>query len=122
MGGAKERGGVQPVRCKLRPAEADVDPYLCRRCDRVFQHLQSYRAHLKEHKDFLCLVCGEGFPQKRTLTCHIGVHCDAKPFRCPLCHKTFSHKATLQDHFNVHTGAKPLRPPAPPHGDSWKSL
>ncbi|XP_029024826.1 zinc finger and BTB domain-containing protein 6-like [Betta splendens] len=82
-------------------------PYLCRKCDRVFQHLESYMGHLKEHRQYLCLVCGKGFSQKSNLTCHVGVHTGGKPFRCPLCHKTFSQKATLQDHFSLHTGEKP---------------
>lgn len=82
-------------------------PYLCRKCDRVFQHLESYVGHLKEHRQYLCLVCGKSFSQKSNLTCHVGVCTGIKSFRCPLCHKTFSQKATLQDHFNLHTGDKP---------------
>ncbi|KAM3874352.1 zinc finger and BTB domain-containing protein 26-like [Diretmus argenteus] len=82
-------------------------PYLCRRCDRVFQHLESYVGHLKEHRQYLCLVCGKTLSQKSNLTRHIRVHTGVKPFRCPLCHKTFSQKATLQDHLNLHTGDKP---------------
>ncbi|XP_035463368.2 zinc finger and BTB domain-containing protein 26-like isoform X1 [Scophthalmus maximus] len=84
-------------------------PFLCRRCDRVFQHLESYVGHLKEHRRHQCLVCGEGFTQRSNLSHHIHIHSGVKPFRCPLCHKTFSRKATLQDHFNLHTGAKPHR-------------
>ncbi|KAM6975884.1 zinc finger and BTB domain-containing protein 26-like [Tautogolabrus adspersus] len=79
------------------------------RCDRVFQHLESYVGHLKEHRQYLCLVCRKVFSQKSNLTRHIQVHTGVKPFRCPLCHKTFSQKATLQDHFNLHTGSKPLK-------------
>lgn len=82
-------------------------PYLCRKCDRVFQHLESYVGHLKEHRQYLCLVCGKSFSQKSNLTCHVSVCTGIKSFRCPLCHKTFSQKATLQDHFNLHTGDKP---------------
>ncbi|XP_056147103.1 zinc finger and BTB domain-containing protein 26-like [Lampris incognitus] len=82
-------------------------PYLCRRCDRVFQHLENYVGHLKEHRQYLCLLCGKIFSQKSNLTRHIRVHTGIKPFHCPLCHKTFSQKATLQDHLNLHTGNKP---------------
>ncbi|XP_034752345.1 zinc finger and BTB domain-containing protein 26-like [Etheostoma cragini] len=82
-------------------------PYLCRRCDRVFQHLESYVGHLKKHREYLCLVCGKGFFQKSYLTRHIRDHTGVKPFRCPLCHKTFSQKAMLQDHLNLQTGDKP---------------
>ncbi|XP_068430833.1 zinc finger and BTB domain-containing protein 26-like [Clinocottus analis] len=82
-------------------------PYLCRRCDRVFQHLESYVGHLKQHRRYLCLVCEKGFSQRIHLARHIRVHTGVKPFRCPLCHKTFSQKAMLQDHFNLHTADKP---------------
>ncbi|KAK5851916.1 hypothetical protein PBY51_023429 [Eleginops maclovinus] len=82
-------------------------PYLCRRCDRVFQHPESYVVHLKEHKQYWCLVCGKGFSQRSNLTRHTHVHTGFKPFRCPLCHETFSQRATLQDHLNLHTGDKP---------------
>ncbi|XP_076614846.1 zinc finger and BTB domain-containing protein 6-like [Chaetodon auriga] len=100
-------------RCSADELTEDTDgilvqrPYLCRRCDRVFQHLESYEGHLKEHRQYLCLVCGRGFQQKSNLTHHIRVHSGVKPFRCPLCHKTFSQKATLRDHLNLHTGNKP---------------
>ncbi|TNN65070.1 Zinc finger and BTB domain-containing protein 6 [Liparis tanakae] len=82
-------------------------PYLCTRCDRVFQHRESYVGHLQQHRRYLCLVCGKGFPQRINLARHVHVHTGVRPFRCPLCHKTFSQKATIQDHFNLHTGDKP---------------
>ncbi|XP_017163425.1 zinc finger and BTB domain-containing protein 26 isoform X2 [Poecilia reticulata] len=81
-------------------------PYLCRKCDKIFQHLENYMGHLKEHRQYSCLVCGEGFSQKRKLTRHIHVHPDVKPFRCPLCHETFIQKGWLQEHLNLHTGHK----------------
>ncbi|XP_007566690.1 zinc finger and BTB domain-containing protein 26 [Poecilia formosa] len=81
-------------------------PYLCRKCDKIFQHLENYMGHLKEHRQYSCLVCGEGFSQKSKLTRHIRVHPDVKPFRCPLCHETFIQKGWLQEHLNLHTGHK----------------
>uniref|UniRef100_A0A3P9CLM4 C2H2-type domain-containing protein n=1 Tax=Maylandia zebra TaxID=106582 RepID=A0A3P9CLM4_9CICH len=67
-----------------------------------FQHFESYVGHLKEHRQYFCLVCGKVFSQKNNLT-HIGIHTGFKPFRCPLCHMTFTQKAMLQHHFNLHT-------------------
>ncbi|XP_044000160.1 zinc finger and BTB domain-containing protein 26-like isoform X1 [Gambusia affinis] len=81
-------------------------PYLCRKCDKIFQHLENYMGHLKEHRQYSCLVCGEGFSQKSKLTRHIRIHPDVKPFRCPLCHETFIQKGWLQEHLNLHTGHK----------------
>ncbi|KAM6902115.1 zinc finger and BTB domain-containing protein 6-like [Xenentodon cancila] len=82
-------------------------PYLCRRCDKLFQHLENYKCHLKEHRRFFCLVCGEGFSHKSKLIHHINIHTSTKPFRCPLCHKMFTQKALLQDHLHLHTGQGP---------------
>ncbi|KAK1155767.1 zinc finger and BTB domain-containing protein 26-like [Acipenser oxyrinchus oxyrinchus] len=82
-------------------------PYYCRKCSKVFQHLENYISHVKEHKLYLCLRCGKTFSQKSNLTRHIRVHTGMKPFECPLCKKAFSQKATLQDHVNLHTGIKP---------------
>uniref|UniRef100_A0A672J9K6 Zinc finger and BTB domain-containing protein 26-like n=1 Tax=Salarias fasciatus TaxID=181472 RepID=A0A672J9K6_SALFA len=94
-------------------AEAFVQrPYLCRRCDRVFQHFRSYVSHLKEHRQFSCLLCGKDFSQKSHLTHHISAHGGARPFRCPLCHKLFIQRSTLQDHLSLHTGGRPQRLPA----------
>ncbi|KAL6097011.1 uncharacterized protein ACO6RY_06202 [Pungitius sinensis] len=108
------RGNLPKSRCSGNDLEECSDrmsmqrPYLCRRCDRVFQHLESYLGHLKQqHRHYLCLVCGKGFSQRINLVRHIRAHTGVKPFRCPLCHKTFSQKATLQDHFNLHTGDEP---------------
>ncbi|CAG5867356.1 unnamed protein product [Menidia menidia] len=84
-------------------------PYLCRRCDRIFQHLENYMRHLKEHRQHLCLVCGEGFSQRSKLTRHIHVHTGVKLFRCPLCHRQFTQRGALQEHLLLHTrdGSRP---------------
>ncbi|XP_038139545.1 zinc finger and BTB domain-containing protein 26-like [Cyprinodon tularosa] len=81
-------------------------PYLCRKCDKIFQYLENYTDHLKEHRQYSCLVCGEGFSQRSKLTRHVRVHPDVKPFRCPLCHETFIQKVSLQEHLHLHTGCK----------------
>ncbi|XP_041826642.1 zinc finger and BTB domain-containing protein 12-like [Melanotaenia boesemani] len=102
------QSGTHLVKINLTAEDSDSivvqRPYLCRRCDKIFQHLQSYVGHLKEHRQFPCLVCGESFSQKSKLTRHIHVHTGVKPFRCPLCHKTFTQKALLQEHLHLHTG------------------
>uniref|UniRef100_A0A3B3E1I0 Zinc finger and BTB domain containing 26 n=1 Tax=Oryzias melastigma TaxID=30732 RepID=A0A3B3E1I0_ORYME len=82
-------------------------PYLCRKCDKVFQHLESYMDHVKESKEYFCLVCKKSFSGRAHLTRHICTYTAAKPFRCPLCHKTFTKKALLQDHFHLHTRETP---------------
>ncbi|RVE65709.1 hypothetical protein OJAV_G00119020 [Oryzias javanicus] len=84
-------------------------PYLCRKCDKVFQHLESYMDHVKESKEYFCLVCKKSFSGRANLTRHICTYTPAKPFRCPLCHKTFMKKALLQDHFHLHTRETPCK-------------
>ncbi|XP_020556809.1 zinc finger and BTB domain-containing protein 26-like [Oryzias latipes] len=84
-------------------------PYLCRKCDKVFQHLESYMDHVKESKEHFCLVCKKSFSGKGNLSRHICTYTAAKPFRCPLCHKTFTKKALLQDHFHLHTRESPRK-------------
>ncbi|KAM4528239.1 zinc finger and BTB domain-containing protein 6-like [Odontesthes bonariensis] len=96
------------LKSQLTPEDSDSmlvqRPYLCRRCDRIFQHLENYIGHLKEHRQYLCLVCGEGFSQKSKLTRHIHIHTGTKLFRCPLCHKKFTQRTLLQEHLHLHTG------------------
>uniref|UniRef100_A0A8C7Y768 Uncharacterized protein n=1 Tax=Oryzias sinensis TaxID=183150 RepID=A0A8C7Y768_9TELE len=84
-------------------------PYLCRKCDKVFQHLESYMDHVKESKEYFCLVCKKSFSGRGNLSRHICTYTAAKPFRCPLCHKTFTKKALLQDHFHLHTRESPRK-------------
>uniref|UniRef100_A0A3P9M8Q3 Zinc finger and BTB domain containing 26 n=1 Tax=Oryzias latipes TaxID=8090 RepID=A0A3P9M8Q3_ORYLA len=84
-------------------------PYLCRKCDKVFQHLESYMDHVKESKEYFCLVCKKSFSGRGNLSRHICTYTTAKPFRCPLCHKTFTKKALLQDHFHLHTRESPRK-------------
>uniref|UniRef100_A0A3P9H0E1 Zinc finger and BTB domain containing 26 n=1 Tax=Oryzias latipes TaxID=8090 RepID=A0A3P9H0E1_ORYLA len=90
-------------------------PYLCRKCDKVFQHLESYMDHVKESKEYFCLVCKKSFSGRGNLSRHICTYTAAKPFRCPLCHKTFTKKALLQDHFHLHTRESPRKCAFPTH-------
>ncbi|XP_064420193.1 zinc finger and BTB domain-containing protein 26 [Latimeria chalumnae] len=79
----------------------------CPKCTRVFRHLENYAHHLKMHKLFMCLLCGNTFTQKGNLHRHMRVHAGIKPFQCKICGKTFSQKCSLQDHLNLHSGDKP---------------
>ncbi|XP_072310193.1 zinc finger and BTB domain-containing protein 26-like [Eucyclogobius newberryi] len=78
--------------------------YLCQQCDHVFQRMDHYVQHIKDHHYYQCLVCKKSFPQKIALSRHVRVHSPVKPYRCPLCHSTFPNKASLQYHINLHIG------------------
>ncbi|KAJ0015408.1 hypothetical protein NQD34_009028 [Periophthalmus magnuspinnatus] len=77
--------------------------YLCQECDHVFQHMDNYVQHIKDHHYHQCLVCEKNLPQKNALSRQVHV----KPYRCPLCHGTFPDKASLQYHIHFHIGYKP---------------
>ncbi|CAL9683750.1 unnamed protein product [Knipowitschia caucasica] len=87
--------------------------YLCQECDHVFQHMDSYVQHIKDHHYYQCLVCDKSFSQKKALSRHVHAHAPNKPYRCPLCHITFPNKASLQYHLNLHIGCTEEPQPKP---------
>ena len=84
-----------------------VKQFGCERCGKLFKQIGHLQAHVEEihetnldRRDFICNLCGKGFPSSRKLTYHLNyTHGDKKhqKYVCNICDKAFS-RAKLRPH------------------------
>ena len=82
---------VRKVHCEPR--------FPCILCDAIFKRKDCVERHLtqvhRKIRDFLCLLCGKGFADRRSLNRHQeGPH----RYECELCEMRFSIKGDLKQH------------------------
>jgi KRAB domain-containing zinc finger protein len=59
-----------------------------------------------QHKNFVCVKCGESFAGKRDLKRHEKRERLEKDFVCDICQASFQDGSKLKDHMGIHTGNK----------------
>ncbi|XP_072044399.1 zinc finger Y-chromosomal protein-like isoform X4 [Amphiura filiformis] len=80
--------------------------YVCQICGVVFKHAKSLDIHLLRHKGlkaFKCSECDKCFIAKKHLTKHQVIHADAKNAICEVCGKAFVTLEKLRNHRIVHS-------------------
>ncbi|CAH0554520.1 unnamed protein product [Brassicogethes aeneus] len=85
--------------------------FACSKCAKTFHNKARLKRHMLSHRNKVvpCDVCGEEFPDGRTLMNHRHSHSSVsgRQFPCRECGKTFGSRSSQQIHIRIHTGERP---------------
>ncbi|KAJ3642858.1 hypothetical protein Zmor_025607 [Zophobas morio] len=85
--------------------------FACSKCAKTFHNKARLKRHMLSHRNKIvsCDVCGEEFPDGRSLMNHRHSHSSlsGRQFPCRECGKTFGSRSSQQIHIRIHTGERP---------------
>ncbi|KAJ8968335.1 hypothetical protein NQ314_002351 [Rhamnusium bicolor] len=85
--------------------------FACSKCAKTFHNKARLKRHMLSHRNKVvtCDVCGEDFPDGRSLMNHRHSHSSVsgRQFPCRECGKTFGSRSSQQIHIRIHTGPDP---------------
>ncbi|KAL6489418.1 hypothetical protein MHYP_G00031590 [Metynnis hypsauchen] len=80
-----------------------VRPYCCAECGKQFCHLVNYRAHLRSHSTFYCLICRARFATQELLQSHLDTnHFEKEFYQCDFCKRIFVNLDECKEHVQAH--------------------
>ncbi|KAG9275935.1 zinc finger protein 236 [Astyanax mexicanus] len=80
-----------------------VRPYCCSECDKQFCHLENYRAHLRTHTTYACIICLARFASSDLLQTHLDSnHFEEEFYQCDFCKRIFVNMEECEKHVQSH--------------------
>ncbi|XP_073828393.1 uncharacterized protein [Musca autumnalis] len=81
------------------------EPLTCSICNKVYENLGPYVAHIRRHMSDLpdeCKECGKRFIRRADLRMHMRIHAGIKPYCCEMCGMSFTASSAFKNHIRRH--------------------